>query len=445
MEDSRVCPICETANPPDAIHCEVCGERLVPVESGEATDAAEALSSDGAAVVGFAVEDSEEMDEPLDFDASAASDATSDGMPAFDEEGMPAYDEQAEDEGDEPVDALDEEIAADTTDEELMTAAPADETATMDTFDAAESYDEHAADELEADEVGEPSEMELDADDLDMPSEPDDAPDTGEHDLDDDFEHDEFQDDDEADELPADSADEFDADGAQFETGELDEPSGLVAQSEPDFLYSPMDGAAYPRGSAEYEEGFGPNGEELVATPPDTDLGDLAQDTGASSLAEPSGASMDDAELAAAAAPSPTVSAEFQAAFQARPKERPVMAPLPQPGAYTDPAVLTVYANRQPVMRLAVDMDEVLIGRRDPVADAYPDLDLTELDPEAHISRKHAYIYRQNKNYTLYAVSNAGTQLNADLLDLGDRRALSDGDVIVLAGKIAMKFELPKN
>ena len=59
-------------------------------------------------------------------------------------------------------------------------------------------------------------------------------------------------------------------------------------------------------------------------------------------------------------------------------------------------------------------------------------------DPEAVISRKHAYVYRQNKNYTLYVVSNAGTQVNSDLLDIGDRRKLSDGDVIVLAGKMAI-------
>jgi predicted component of type VI protein secretion system len=104
---------------------------------------------------------------------------------------------------------------------------------------------------------------------------------------------------------------------------------------------------------------------------------------------------------------------------------------------------VTVYINREPVIRHDIDTDETLIGRKDPVADAYPDLDLTDYDPEAFVSRKHAYIYRQNKNYTLYAVSNAGTQLNNELLDLGDRRALSDDDVIILAGKIAMKFELP--
>lgn len=368
MEESRVCPICETENPPDAIHCEVCGERLVPEEpaddGGVVGFAVE--ESDANEVVGFAVEASEEEDEGMEV---SGVDATSD-LPVVDDE--------------EPAPAV-EASEADSTDDEMLTAAPADETAAL------EAFDEEPADDADA-----------------AASEPE-----PEHEEEPDYE-------------------------VMLDEGEEPLESASPADDEgPDYLYSPVDGAAYPRGSVEYEDGFGPNGEELVATPPALD------DDVEPALAEPSGASMDDDELAAAAAPSAEVSAEFKAAFQARRKERAAMEPLPQPGTFVDPAVLTVYSNRQPVMRLAIDMDEVLIGRRDPVADSYPDLDLTELDPQAHLSRKHAYIYRQNKNYTLYAVSNAGTQLNSDLLGLGDRRPLKHGDVIVLAGKIAMKFELP--
>lgn len=458
MEDSRVCPICDTANPSDALLCEVCGENLIPEEN--AGEIGDQLSADG--VVGFAIEDSEEMEDDIEFGASAASDATmdmGDDAPAF--------------HTDDPD--------ADSTDEEMMMAAPADETAAMESFaehehghieatDVPEHDSEAGHGEVEATEVG----GEVDSFAEDDGEFPDDTPDsefpadtgemsieeaTGEAELveetgaadfdnlDEDFNNDDEAEFDHADEGEFDHVDEgeFDPDHDEAEFDHADEFEADSdggddgADDAPEYLYSPVDGTAFPRGSAEYEEGFGPNGEELVATPPDAAFDALEAEIGG----EVSGASMDDDELAAAAAPSPTVSAEFKAAFQARPKQRPVMAPLPQPGTYVDPAVLTVYQNRQPVMRLAIDMDEVLIGRRDPVADAYPDLDLSDLDPEAHISRKHAYIYRQNKNYTLYAVSNAGTQLNADLLDLGDRRALNDGDVIVLAGKIAMKFELP--
>ena len=59
------------------------------------------------------------------------------------------------------------------------------------------------------------------------------------------------------------------------------------------------------------------------------------------------------------------------------------------------------------------------------------------------VSRKHAYVYRQNKVYTLYAISNGGLQLNSDLLELGERRELKSGDVIVVAGIIAIKFQIP--
>jgi hypothetical protein len=55
----------------------------------------------------------------------------------------------------------------------------------------------------------------------------------------------------------------------------------------------------------------------------------------------------------------------------------------------------------------------------------------------------HSYIFRQNKNYTLYVTSDAGTQLNDELLDLGEHRTLEDGDVIVLGGTLAMRFNMP--
>lgn len=392
MEDSRVCPICDTENPSDAEHCEVCGERLMPDEGAD--------QFAGGEVVGFAVEDSEDVDQDIEFGAGDAHESE----PKLD--GDSTDDAPHTDEVDGVPDAVGD-ARADITDEEMVMAAPADETAAMESHDDDDEFDDHEFDEDNApveDTAGFDLEQGDDADDQVFEPVEDDVSD------------------------------------AQVERESA--PQSEPQEDAPEYLYSPLDGTAYARGSDEYEEGFGPNGEELVASPPDAAFDALEAEMGELG-AEASGSSMDDAELAAAAAPSPAVSAEFQAAFQARRKEKPVMAPLPQPGTYTEPAVLTVYANRQPVMRLAIDMDEVLIGRRDPVADAYPDLDLTELDTDAHVSRKHAYIYRQNKNYTLYAVSNAGTQLNRDLLDLGDRRALTHGDVIVIAGKIAMKFELP--
>lgn len=105
-------------------------------------------------------------------------------------------------------------------------------------------------------------------------------------------------------------------------------------------------------------------------------------------------------------------------------------------------ARLVVYQNKQPAHTHPVVNDETLIGRYDPVSGSYPDLDLSEFDADAKTSRKHAYIYRQNRDYYLYPVSNGGTQLNKTLLDMGQRKKLADGDVIILAASLAMKFHI---
>lgn len=383
MEETLVCPICETANQPDATHCEVCGERLVPAEPGEEVgpeeSVAENLSVDGGEFVGFAVEGEDEAPEAMEMDLAEA-DATAEGFPVADSQVS--------------------ELEFEASDPELVESA--------ESLAAASEAAEEDLDALEA---------------------------------------------------PGDETGELD----QFEE-QLEEDRAAAAQSEgqsedqeaPEMLYSPVDGTGYPRGSQEYEEGFGPMGEELVAEPPTaqaSEASEASEEPEAASfddefddeyetagpVSETSAESVDEVPARSTREPSP----EFRAAFQARQKERPSMEPLPQPGTYAEPATLTVYVNREPTMRHEIETDETLIGRRDPVADAYPDVDLTDYDPEAHVSRKHAYIYRQNKNYTLYAVSNAGTQLNSELLDLGDRRPLKDGDVIVLAGKVAMKFDLP--
>lgn len=254
--------------------------------------------------------------------------------------------------------------------------------------------------------------------------------------------------------LPASEADE---DLPELAVDGEDEGADAASIAEgPAFLYSTLDGTAYPAGSAEYEEGFGPMGEELVAEPPaDLSEADAAGGTLAGEESAPNDVPVEDTgseagavatfehEHAAAAAPRAGTSAAFAAAFPVRTKERPATLPLPQPGVHAAPATLTLYVNRQPVHTHFVENDETLVGRRDPVADSYPEVDLTDWDAAAHVSRKHVYVYRQNRNYQLYVVSNSGTQLNSELLNLGDRRPLKSGDVIVIAGKFAMKFEVP--
>jgi hypothetical protein len=219
----------------------------------------------------------------------------------------------------------------------------------------------------------------------------------------------------------------------------------------PGVLYSHMSGEAYHAGSPEYEEGFGPMGDQLLPTPPATSEVDTyeapsapvqeAQDYEIQPMDEPISFGDTGAFEPSAEEPTPEPVVEKQSPFQVS-GPNPAVA-LPKPGTYEQPAELTLYFQKQPVLSYSIDTDEVLIGRKDIRADIDPDIDLTTWDHDAYVSRKHAYIYRQNKNYTLYAVSNSGLQLNNDLMDLGDRRQLSDGDIIVIAGILAMKFTLP--
>jgi hypothetical protein len=123
------------------------------------------------------------------------------------------------------------------------------------------------------------------------------------------------------------------------------------------------------------------------------------------------------------------------------PVAQPPPPPAPEPPKPVGPC-LVVYQNRAPVFRHFVVNDETLIGRADPIAGSFPDLDMTKFDPERVASRKHAFIYRQEGKHVLHALSDGGTQLNQELLKNGDRREIKEGDVVILGAKIALKFEV---
>ncbi len=111
-------------------------------------------------------------------------------------------------------------------------------------------------------------------------------------------------------------------------------------------------------------------------------------------------------------------------------------------GASVTVAKVSVYVRRQPVHSHEIVHDETLIGRYDPVSNAYPELDLTPYDADRVVSRKHAYIYREGGAYFLCPVSGGGTQHNKRLLNLGEKVKLIDGDAIIIGGAIALRFEL---
>lgn len=101
---------------------------------------------------------------------------------------------------------------------------------------------------------------------------------------------------------------------------------------------------------------------------------------------------------------------------------------------------LIVYHNRRPAYYFPVMYDETLIGRKDPTSNAYPDLDVTPFDTELAISRKHCFLYREKDEYFIYSISNSGTQVNQEMIEIGTKKHLKEGDVIILSGRLAIRF-----
>ncbi|AWV89636.1 zinc finger Ran-binding domain-containing protein [Bradymonas sediminis] len=74
-----------------------------------------------------------------------------------------------------------------------------------------------------------------------------------------------------------------------------------------------------------------------------------------------------------------------------------------------------------------------------------PVIDLSQYASAANFALRHGYIFRQNKNYTLCVLSDMGTQLNDEMLELGSRRTLNHGDLIILGGEVGLQFRVPAN
>lgn len=83
-----------------------------------------------------------------------------------------------------------------------------------------------------------------------------------------------------------------------------------------------------------------------------------------------------------------------------------------------------------------------LVGRSDPEAGAFPEIDLEAEDVEAKVSRKHAVIERQGTSCVIEDVGSLnGTFVNrGPRLKAGERIELKPGDEVVI-GKTFLRFE----
>lgn len=102
---------------------------------------------------------------------------------------------------------------------------------------------------------------------------------------------------------------------------------------------------------------------------------------------------------------------------------------------------LVIETEKGQLRSLELNDGTFLIGRGDPEFGSSPDLDLEDLDRDAKVSRRHAFIEcHGNKVVIEDAGSLNGTFVNRTVkLDKGQRHQLAVGDE-VLIGKIVIKL-----
>lgn len=85
-----------------------------------------------------------------------------------------------------------------------------------------------------------------------------------------------------------------------------------------------------------------------------------------------------------------------------------------------------------------LDKDVITIGRQSPADGIFPDIDLTEVDEEAYVSRRHARILRKDDGFIFEDLgSSNGSFINNVRIAQGVQQFLNEGDVIRL-GKTVM-------
>lgn len=293
------------------------------------------------------------------------------------------------------------------------------------------------SDDLEGDESGE--EFVLDEDSPEE-LEPESGPTTEADDL-----HEE----------PVDEDDMFDG-GAPADEEPAEAVSEDLDQSQPvDELIEETDEAGFADESAEMDddaatgdlEHEGEVDEEMSADESSGGIDDAeaADDT-------PEEQTLGDEESDGAEADEFPLQPELDSILDAPEPESVDVEPLPEVGPYRDPATLTLWVAGDKHETFAVAQEELVIGDA-PAAeteheqaepDVAPDIDLGPYVDSETVWGRHAALYRHNKNYTLYAISDGATQINDEVLELGEHRRLEDGDIVVVAGEAGLEFSLPE-
>jgi hypothetical protein len=126
----------------------------------------------------------------------------------------------------------------------------------------------------------------------------------------------------------------------------------------------------------------------------------------------------------------------------------------PEPAAATAPPpagtpCLVLYGpDRRPLHYFPLVKDVTVIGRQDPVAGHFPDIDLTiclDLSSARRVSRAHALVLHSRQDDRFYLrplAGNTGTQVEADMVPAQQDYPLTPGTRLVLGGSVRLKFEI---
>ena len=118
----------------------------------------------------------------------------------------------------------------------------------------------------------------------------------------------------------------------------------------------------------------------------------------------------------------------------------PAAAPVAPPVAETAPAGLSPRLVMPKGLELPITKEHTLLGRNSPADNIYPEVDLTEEDPESYVSRRHGQITRQGSKFIYEDIgSSNGSYINGSRLQPHIQTELHDGDSLRL-GRTEMTF-----
>ncbi|HVO69097.1 MAG TPA: FHA domain-containing protein, partial [Aggregatilineaceae bacterium] len=121
-------------------------------------------------------------------------------------------------------------------------------------------------------------------------------------------------------------------------------------------------------------------------------------------------------------------------------------ASRPQTGRLSPPWRLLLQIGGQTQTTVGIEVKErIVLGRSDPVANFYPELDLSPYGgQEGGVSRRHATILQDDDTKALYVEdmnSTNGTRINGFSLEPRRRYRLRDGDELELGGvQMVLRF-----